>query len=94
MHETRPRATGGSDLAVWPWLSRRCSRLAAAAAPAAALTLIRDAEIEATLGRIADPLFRAAALSPALVDIYIVEDPRRRTPSSPAGRTSSSTPGS
>lgn len=51
--------------------------LALAATPAAALTLIRDGEIEATLRRIADPLFRAAAINPAMVRIYIVED---RTP--------------
>ena len=46
----------------------------AAAAPAKAMTLIRDAEIEATLGRIAAPLLRAGAISPTSVDIYIVED--------------------
>ena len=41
---------------------------------AAALSLIRDAEIEDTLARIANPLFRAAAMNPATVDIYIVND--------------------
>jgi predicted Zn-dependent protease len=46
-----------------------------AAGPAAALTLIRDAEIEATLRRIAEPLFRTAAVNPALVEVYVVEDP-------------------
>jgi predicted Zn-dependent protease len=45
-----------------------------AASPAAALSLIRDAEIEATLKRIANPLFRAAAVNPATIRIYIVED--------------------
>jgi predicted Zn-dependent protease len=44
------------------------------AAPARALSLIRDAEIERTLGSIADPILRAAGLSPARVNIYIVED--------------------
>lgn len=48
--------------------------LTLAAGPAAALTLIRDAEIEATLARISAPLLRAAAISPGSVDIYIVED--------------------
>ncbi len=42
--------------------------------PAAAQSLIRDAEIEHTLQRIAAPLFRAAAVSPASVHIYIVND--------------------
>ena len=48
--------------------------LALAAGPAAALSLIRDAEIEATIRRIADPLFRAAAVNPAMVKVYVVED--------------------
>lgn len=48
--------------------------LTLAATPAAALTLIRDAEIEATLVRISAPLLRAAAISPGSVSIYIVED--------------------
>ncbi|WP_161861260.1 M48 family metalloprotease [Algicella marina] len=38
--------------------------------------LIRDAEIERTLGMIADPIFRAAGLSPSQVDIYIIDNPR------------------
>lgn len=45
-----------------------------AALPAGAQGLIRDAEIESTLKRIAWPLFRAAGVNPASVDIYIVED--------------------
>ncbi len=51
--------------------------LLAMAAPngARALELIRDAEIERTLDRISDPLFRAAGLSPAVVNIYIVNSP-------------------
>ena len=48
--------------------------LVLAASPAAALSLIRDAEIEQTLERIAFPLFRAAGVSPGSVSIYIVED--------------------
>jgi predicted Zn-dependent protease len=42
------------------------------AVPAMARGLIRDAEIEATLARISYPLFRAAGLNPARVNIYIV----------------------
>jgi predicted Zn-dependent protease len=49
--------------------------LLTAASPAAALTLIRDAEIEATLKRVTAPLFRAAAMNPATVNIYLVQDP-------------------
>lgn len=45
------------------------------ASPAFALSFIRDAEIEATLHRIADPIFRAASLNPGSVDLYIVNDP-------------------
>lgn len=48
--------------------------IASAAAPASALTLIRDGEIEATLARISAPLLRAAVISPGSVSIYIVED--------------------
>jgi predicted Zn-dependent protease len=48
--------------------------LALAAGPAAALSLIRDAEIEQTLERIAWPLVRAAGMNPATVHIYIVQD--------------------
>jgi predicted Zn-dependent protease len=44
-------------------------------APAVAFSLIRDAEIEATLDRISRPIFRAAALNPAIVKVYIVNDP-------------------
>ncbi len=45
------------------------------AAPAMAANLIRDAEIEQTLKRVANPIFRAALLNPATVHIFIVEDP-------------------
>ena len=49
---------------------------AAVAGPAVAgPVLIRDAEIEATLRRIGDPIFRAAALTPSSVDIYLIQDP-------------------
>ncbi|HVH03799.1 MAG TPA: M48 family metalloprotease [Amaricoccus sp.] len=58
-----------------PILAFAAAALAVAlATPAPALTLIRVAEIEATLGRIAAPLLRAAALSPSSVNIYIVAD--------------------
>ena len=48
--------------------------LAFAGGSAAAQGLIRDAEIERTLGRIAAPIFRAAMLNPASVRLYIVND--------------------
>lgn len=48
---------------------------ALAAEPALALGLIRDAEIEGTLKRLADPLVRAAGLKPQAVKIFIVNDP-------------------
>jgi predicted Zn-dependent protease len=72
MHETPPGATGGPPLRLV--LALLAALVLAHASPAAALTLIRDAEIEATLGRIASPLLRAAAISPGSVNIYIVED--------------------
>ena len=59
--------------------SRCCSRLRRssplAAAGARRSALVRDAEIEATLERIAYPMFRAAGLNPGTVNIYIVNDP-------------------
>jgi predicted Zn-dependent protease len=50
--------------------------LAVALAPgaAAALTVVRDAEIEATLERLADPVLRAAGLPPGQVELVIVDD--------------------
>ena len=45
------------------------------AMPATAQSLIRDAEIEADLRRIADPLFLAAGLDPASVRVFVVNDP-------------------
>jgi predicted Zn-dependent protease len=48
--------------------------LLAAAWPARAATVIRDAEIEETIRRIADPIFSAAGLDPDSVDIIILRD--------------------
>jgi predicted Zn-dependent protease len=48
--------------------------LALAGPAARAQTLIRDAEIEATLKRLAYPMIRAAGLTPSTVRIYIVQD--------------------
>jgi predicted Zn-dependent protease len=45
------------------------------AGPAQALTVIRDAEIEQTIHRLSDPLFEAAGLDVASVDIYLIRDP-------------------
>ena len=42
---------------------------------AAAQGLIRDAEIEATLARIANPMFRAAGLNPNSAHIYVIDSP-------------------
>ncbi|MBZ0127996.1 MAG: M48 family metalloprotease [Rhodobacteraceae bacterium] len=48
--------------------------LALSATPLSALGLIRDAEIEATLDRIAAPLYRAAGISPGMIEILVVDD--------------------
>ena len=45
-------------------------------AAATAISLIRDAEIEATLRQISAPIFEAAGLDPGSVRIYIVQDER------------------
>jgi predicted Zn-dependent protease len=45
------------------------------ALPVTAQSLIRDAEIEADLRRIADPIFVAAGLDPHSVRIFVVNDP-------------------
>jgi predicted Zn-dependent protease len=50
--------------------------LPAAPAVAANISLIRDAEIEATLHRFLTPLLEAAGLGPGSVRIYIVNDPQ------------------
>ena len=64
--EAKLRATLATLLAL--------AALALGTLPAAALSLIRDAEIEATLKRVSHPLFRVAGLTPAVVKIYIVND--------------------
>jgi predicted Zn-dependent protease len=46
------------------------------AQPAAAISLIRDAEIEATLRALAAPIFSAAGLAPDAVDMIVLSDPR------------------
>jgi len=73
-HETRLSATEAIPPRLVVLLVAAVAFLAAAL-PAAAQSLIRDAEIERTLQRIAYPLFRAAAVSPTSVRIYIVNDP-------------------
>jgi predicted Zn-dependent protease len=50
--------------------------LACVASPAGAVSLIRDAETESILRRIADPIFTAAKLDPESIDIYIINDPK------------------
>jgi predicted Zn-dependent protease len=47
---------------------------ALAALPVNARTLIRDAEIEATLGRLANPIFQAAGVAPGSVKMLIMLD--------------------
>lgn len=60
-------------------ITRICALTAAWAVllstPSFAAGFIRDAEIERTLHRVADPIFRAASLNPASVDLYVVNDP-------------------
>ncbi len=74
-HETGADATDG-ETTLRAFLSSllTLALLALAAPPAAALSLIRDAEIEATLKRITNPLLRVSGLSPFTVRIYIVND--------------------
>src|SRR5690606_25019932 len=48
----------------------------ASPADAARVSVIRDAEIEQLLRRIADPIFEAAGLHPDAVDLYLVQDDR------------------
>jgi predicted Zn-dependent protease len=45
------------------------------AAPARALTLLRDPDIEHGLRMLADPVLRAAGLSPDRMDILVIDDP-------------------
>jgi predicted Zn-dependent protease len=49
--------------------------LAASGTPAGAVSLIRDAEIEATIDEMSQPVFEAAGLGADSVDMYIVQDP-------------------
>ena len=46
------------------------------AAPAWAVSLIRDAETETLIRQIADPIFTAARLDPESIDIYVLNDPK------------------
>ncbi|MGF1501619.1 MAG: M48 family metalloprotease [Paracoccaceae bacterium] len=48
--------------------------IATGTAEAQRIGFIRDAEIERTLSRMSDPIFRAAGLRPEAVEIYIVND--------------------
>lgn len=48
--------------------------IALASAPASALNLIRDAEIERTIRTMSVPIFQAAAITPSTVDIYLVNN--------------------
>ena len=48
--------------------------LLALALPAGAQMLIRDAEIEATLKRLATPLFRSAGIGASTIDVLVIDD--------------------
>ena len=48
--------------------------LAVSVSSADARSLIRDAEIERTLGRMSAPIFQAAGLAPQSVELYIIND--------------------
>lgn len=65
-------------LSLWMrfWFGRAMAAalVVAAALPAKAATVIRDAEIEATIHAIADPIFSAARLDRESIDIYILRD--------------------
>ena len=50
--------------------------LVMAATPGWAASLIRDAETEAMVREIANPIFTAARLDPESIDIYLVNDPK------------------
>ncbi|MEO0680540.1 MAG: peptidase M48 family protein, partial [Pseudomonadota bacterium] len=71
-----PRLRAPAPRRAFRRLAGAAALLAAAvsAAPAAAVTLIRDAEIERTLARLSEPIFRAASLPPNQVEILIVDD--------------------
>ena len=44
--------------------------------PARALTLLRDPDIEYALNQLAAPVLKAAGLSPARIDILVIDDRR------------------
>lgn len=46
-----------------------------AALPATAATVIRDAEIEETIRKLADPVFESAGLDTESIDVYLLNDP-------------------
>jgi len=48
---------------------------ASASASAQRLVLVRDAEIENTIRILATPIFRAAGLDPASIEVHLVQDP-------------------
>ncbi|WP_157981998.1 M48 family metalloprotease [Oceanicella sp. SM1341] len=51
-----------------------CAVLAASGVSAAAQSLIRDAEIERTLDRLAEPVFQGGGVSPSSIKLYIIGD--------------------
>ena len=60
------------------WISQTAACLAIVltmAGGATAQTIIRDAEIERTLGRLSAPIFKAAGVPPDSINMYIVSDP-------------------
>ena len=80
MSQTLSRPTGAPRAR--SSLLRRAARAAAFGAalaatlvqPAAAAGFVRDAEVEATLKRLSDPLFRAAGVAPDSIEIRIFDD--------------------
>jgi len=61
---------------VGTWIGSFVAMLSLAmATPASAISLIRDAEVEATLARMTTPILKAAGLPPQSVALYIVNDP-------------------
>lgn len=59
---------------VLPLIAALCLSLVSIATPAAAVTLLRDADIEHSLDQLAAPILRAAGLNPANVRVLIVDD--------------------
>ena len=62
------------------------------AQPVLAQAILRDAETETFLNEIAKPVIEAAGLTPANVQIVMIQD-KEITPSLPAARPCLSTPG-